>query len=288
MADKRYKTEQSWLTAAVKGIRFKPDRVEVERELREHIEDKMADLRRLYPDLAQEEAEELALDRMGDPEEIGRELAKVHRPWLGYLWRASQAVLAALALLLVIGLVWGNAGKKLETAANIWSENREYQVITRMLYGNGTAAELSEQSRSWWDGQERLALYDLNREVRLGEATLTLSQAALWQKENGRYLYLQIRLEYDRPRDRSNVPTWYLQAEDNLGSHYGHRLEIQGTGTSMSGLGYFGKKTGWRADTWNFFIDNLPEEAEWVRVFYALRPDADLGLTVMLREEGTW
>ena len=42
---------QTWLETAVGGIRFKPDRVEAERELRGHIEDKMA-----------------------DPEEIGKEL----------------------------------------------------------------------------------------------------------------------------------------------------------------------------------------------------------------------
>ncbi len=33
---------------------------------------------------------------MGDPEEIGRELAKIHKPWLGYLWRASQITLGVV------------------------------------------------------------------------------------------------------------------------------------------------------------------------------------------------
>ena len=34
----------------------------------------------------------------GDAAEIGKQLARVHRPWLGYLWRASQIVLAAALL----------------------------------------------------------------------------------------------------------------------------------------------------------------------------------------------
>ena len=31
---------------------------------------------------------------MGDPKEIGRALARLHRPWLGWLWRLSQIALA--------------------------------------------------------------------------------------------------------------------------------------------------------------------------------------------------
>ena len=37
-----------------------------------------------------EDAEARALEDMGDPEEIGKELARIHKPWLGYLWRASK------------------------------------------------------------------------------------------------------------------------------------------------------------------------------------------------------
>lgn len=86
-----------WLETAVAGIRFKPDRQAVEEELREHIEDKTLDLMRIFPGMTEEEAREQALDRMGDPEEIGKELAKIHKPWLGYLWRASKWALGLLA-----------------------------------------------------------------------------------------------------------------------------------------------------------------------------------------------
>ena len=89
---------QKWLTAAVAGIRFKPDRAAVEQELREHIEDKTADLMRIFPGMTEAEAEARALSGMGDPEEVGRELAKIHKPWLGYLWRASRVLLLTVAL----------------------------------------------------------------------------------------------------------------------------------------------------------------------------------------------
>ena len=91
-----------WLDEAVKGIRFGPDRAAVRAELEAHLEDKEADLRRIFPDMTPEEAEARALSQMGSPEEIGKELARIHKPWLGYLWRASQAALAAVLLMLVL------------------------------------------------------------------------------------------------------------------------------------------------------------------------------------------
>ena len=93
----------SWLDTAVGGIRFGPDRAAVREELEAHMEDKAADLQRIFPGISREEAEERALSEMGDPAEIGKELARVHKPWLGWLWRAS-GVLLALALIAFLGL----------------------------------------------------------------------------------------------------------------------------------------------------------------------------------------
>ena len=78
----------SWLDTAVSGIRFGPDRAAVREELEAHMEDKTADFQRIFPGISREEAEERALSEMGDPAEIGKELARVHKPWLGWLWRA--------------------------------------------------------------------------------------------------------------------------------------------------------------------------------------------------------
>ena len=99
--DGKQNTAREWLETATKGIRFRPDRLAVEAELREHLEDKTADMARIFH-IEGEEVEREALKRMGDPEELGKKLAKIHRPWLGYLWLASRTVcwiLIALALL---------------------------------------------------------------------------------------------------------------------------------------------------------------------------------------------
>ena len=85
-----------WLDRATEGIRFGPDRKTVRAELSAHLEDKALDFQRIFPDLTEAEAQERAAAEMGDPEEIGRELAKLHKPWLGYLWRASQITLGVV------------------------------------------------------------------------------------------------------------------------------------------------------------------------------------------------
>ena len=100
--DYDFKRER-WLDTAVSGIRFAPDRAEVREELRAHISDKMDDLQRIFPDIPPGEARERALAGMGDAQELKKELARVHKPWLGWLWTASRWALwlTLLALNLV-------------------------------------------------------------------------------------------------------------------------------------------------------------------------------------------
>ncbi len=103
---------EEWLTAATRGVRFPPDREEVRAELAAHLEDRAEDLRRVFPELTGEEAEERALKEMGDASEIGEALAKVHTPWLGWLWAASKILLGlalavlAVSALLLLGTLW--------------------------------------------------------------------------------------------------------------------------------------------------------------------------------------
>ena len=83
MKESREKTDK-WLDKATAAIRFGPDRRTVRSELSAHLEDKALDFQRIFPDLTQEEAQDRAAAEMGDPEEIGKELARLHKPLLGY------------------------------------------------------------------------------------------------------------------------------------------------------------------------------------------------------------
>lgn len=293
MNQRKY-SRTSWLTAATRGIRFGPDREAVARELLDHLEDKTADLRRIFPDMAGWEAEELALSRMGDPEEIGMELAKIHRPWLGYLWQASGIILKVLAAVLIFTLFNRLVFHQGLDGLNSWGrdlrESRESKVIAQVLYEDAPRSALdgsvyAEKGVYFWTGTQRLERYPIHSEQRLGEATVTFSDAALWQMEEGtRVLYVRTQIAYDDIRDKSQLFPLYLQAEDDLGNHYGHYIRYNDNGgASMGGFGSFGQEHLWNGYIWNLSLE-VPEEAQWVRFTYALRPEADFEFVLELKE----
>ena len=88
-----------WLDLATEKIRFLPDRKAVRQELQDHLEDRMEAGK--AKGLSPYEAEEAATAAMGDPSALAEELARVHSPWWGWLWRLSQWVLA-IAILITI------------------------------------------------------------------------------------------------------------------------------------------------------------------------------------------
>lgn len=95
---------QIWVDAVCEQVRFRPDRKGIEAELRIHYEDHVNDLLRLGR--PRELAEERALGAMGNAQEVGWALDKVHKPWLGWLWEASRGLLLALTVLMAVTLFW--------------------------------------------------------------------------------------------------------------------------------------------------------------------------------------
>lgn len=91
-----------WCDTATRQVRFRPDRGAIQRELTAHYQDHVRDLERVGYDWKL--AEQRALAAMGDPEEIGRALDRVHKPWLGWLWIASRAVLALTVMACLLSL----------------------------------------------------------------------------------------------------------------------------------------------------------------------------------------
>ena len=89
---------QMWVNAVCQEVRFRPDRRSIEFELRDHYEDHVQDLLRLGR--SRETAEQRALEAMGNAQEVGWALDKIHKPWLGWLWEVSRFLVLALALLL--------------------------------------------------------------------------------------------------------------------------------------------------------------------------------------------
>ena len=272
--DKKTYSRLTWTETAVRGIRFGPDREEVARELLEHLDDKTDDLMRIFPDVGRPEATELALAQMGNPEEIGRELARIHKPWLGYLWRASQVLLAVAAVVLVVAMSgWVGKTESLPSPADLllrMEENREVGQLARAVYGDG--ADVPE----YFDGAERLARYPGEKTLDLGSGEVTVTDAALWEKDGGLTLCTRLTLRWDLPWEKNHMAMYHFQAEDSLGNHYGYELTIRDKGASLGGLPMWGEEEHWNGYTWHVRLENVPAEAEWVRFSYALRPEDTL------------
>lgn len=90
-----------FIDKVVKRVHFIPDRYDIERELTAHIEDS-ALLLHEEEGLPREDAEKIAVERMGDAEEIGVALNRQHNPVIGYLWYFSRIPIVLLCILLVL------------------------------------------------------------------------------------------------------------------------------------------------------------------------------------------
>ncbi len=88
----------AWLREAVGGIKYPPDRRKVEKELYTHIMQRNRDF--LKAGCTEREADEKACAVMGDPVEVRRDLAAIHRPFWGYTFLILRLLLFAVA-------VWG-------------------------------------------------------------------------------------------------------------------------------------------------------------------------------------
>ena len=194
---------EGWLDKATAGIRFGPDRREVRRELEEHLEDKALDYLRIFPDLTKEEARQRAASEMGDPAEIGRELARLHKPLLGYAWLASKVLL---------GVVIG--------AAVLLFANRTYQYgLSNLLDGpHSWYGDYDPPIAAIYKGVELDYLGPLadSGPVQAGEYTFSTDCGELWNVtmgngETSRVVYFQLEVRHPRPMERLN----YL-VEENM------------------------------------------------------------------------
>lgn len=70
-----------FLNSVCEQIKYKPIRNTISEELKNHIEDKKEEL--IENGQNEQEAEENAVEQMGDAKLIGKELNKVHKPQIG-------------------------------------------------------------------------------------------------------------------------------------------------------------------------------------------------------------
>ena len=95
-----------WCDKVTEQVRFRPDRETIRQELLAHLEDSAADWERRGE--TPKEAEQRALEAMGDPVAVGRALDQAHKPWLGWLWRLSQWMLLGMTAMALMAVFSGS------------------------------------------------------------------------------------------------------------------------------------------------------------------------------------
>ena len=179
----------------------------VRRELEEHVEDRMEAL--LEMGWSAELAEERCLEAMGDPAEIGREMARQYRGW-GWLWIGRAAV--ALTVVMCIQALLGFG-----MLSNVWS-SLEARICPSTASSIGGLKDV--------EAEEAL---DIRAEV--GNDILRIYQVFIGEKD-GQRSAMVLACMYDR------LP--FGIAADGLASRSELWNERGGTGTSAGGSGNYG------------------------------------------------
>ena len=280
MENRKY-NRTDWLTTAAKGIRFGPDRAEVLRELCDHLDDRIADLERIFPGIGREEAEERALAGMGDPEEVGRELARVHRPWLGWLWTASRVLLALACVGLVLNwLYWGDDAF---LGDDPYSEFWDWDGLP----GNSiTGADIIMKER-YLPGEDpdQLLVLEPGMSRTVDGQRISLLRTALWQEGERQALYAYLRLDCPRFWDRGVLRSGWMEVTDSLGNTYplGANSPESEEGWLLNTMSDYGFGYGpfhWGSE---LVIGDLDPGAEWVRLDYGLG-ESIFSFTIKLKE----
>ena len=287
MEERRY-TPGTWLDLATAGIRFGPDRAAVRRELAAHLEDKRADLRRRYPDLSEQEADELAAAQMGDPGELGKELARVHKPWLGYLWRVSQGlvgVLLAVTVLLWWPGVWAGA------VDLVFGLATGGDAIAWYLRGDDPTQaggpEEPEPGEKIDADRELVLIIRPGASVRIGDYTLAVDRAALWRSRDratGRgtdTLYLALTAWGPPWQKLTPEVVLHLTGRDDRGGRYDSTIYPDREGPRLR-VG--SREMGVFRSTWPLEVHHISPGAQWLRLEYDWN-GTQWELTIPLTEE---
>ena len=281
---------EGWLDLATAGIRFKPDRAAVRAELKAHLEDKCADLRRLYPDIDDWDIKKRATAQMGDPEEVGRALAKLHRPWLGYLWRASQvAVALAVALTLCLG------GPELVEQIQLRGEiqEREPTLSDYYLWGEDVFSPGGPFAPEPEEGRPEITRTPLltvcpEETVELEDFRLRVTQDSLWsfRWEDGReewWLFWELEAAEVPWLPLAPEVAQRVRGEDSRGNTYASTLEGHGEGVPY--ILTNGNGGGLLSQRFRMSVSGMEPGAEWFRLEYD-RDGVEWSLTIPLTERG--
>lgn len=246
-----------WCSAAVMGIRHKPDRWKVYAELYGHMEDRYEALTEVG--FSPEEAEDRVLAAMGSASEAANLLARIHRPYWAWALRAVRWLLL-LALIPVL------------CTLPRWVSSQHFQPLPTRMEEIFTRSDWEENG---YRNARTFCAEPMSRDSSDGYR-FTLTRAAERHIESddpdlegtGDVFYLTVEVFNLRPWAQNNDLLREFYGADSLGNVYGayNRSPHDSETPVLQGTPY---RTGLCTVTWVLFLRNYRSQgAEWIELRY--------------------
>ena len=175
-----YHSPHPWVRQAASQILHPSDRQAVMKELDGHMEDHIEALVEIG--MSREEACARAEAAMGDPAEVGRQLAALHKPWLSWMLTAAKVWLAASVLLALV--IQGQGSRQIRPLFTKLSDAAFDGQIEQALQ-EGFSAEACDAMA----GFEQAGYW------------VRIERASVVQKDAEQYLLLEVRWTAERYRN---------------------------------------------------------------------------------------
>lgn len=235
-----------WCYHAVAQIRFKPDRDAVFQELKNHLEDRYEDL--LSQGNSPAMAQKLAMEAIGDPEEIAPQLGAIHKPWLGYIYRAVKWITIPLFLWTLFLLI-------------AFTGSHIHSVISTANYDS-----LREEAEGGYYCKPNVS-------AKSDSYKFTVSEAAI--NSRGDTLYFELQASY-WPWLQEPAIAHDIWAVDSSGNHYACKRDFMYD--DVPKVTYQGGFYSQGFCALNMEIRHFDQTAEWIELHY----DRD-GRNIVLR-----
>lgn len=258
----RYQEFYYWCRDAVSKIKYIPDRNKVYTELYSHLEDRYESF--ISRGMNEKEAEQKALEAMGDANELAPQLAAIHKPFWGYALSFTR-VIAVIVLVITIG-------------------SGIYYLVDRAPWYTDTLRDWGEAQ-----GMETLVYSGVSdAKDRMDGYTFRVTDVAVWRvtldepisaRDYRDYLYLRLEVRKPVPWAMRQEALEAMWAVDSAGTYYDR---VMRESTEPDGIEYMGIIQRQGDKIYDLYLSPVSQDLEWIELHY----DRD-GRNLVLRVELT-
>ncbi|MBM6830134.1 hypothetical protein H9X85_11120 [Anaerotignum lactatifermentans] len=224
---------EKYIKDVTSHVRFRFDRRGIAEELREHMEDLYEDL--LSQGIEAEQAEELALEWMGDSEEVGKALDAEHNPVLGWIWLFCRRALILIFLFFGIPALFGVSCTALMTG---------YDAVDTFF------TELYAEN-------DVVYTVDVDQKVKIDDTVFSVKNLKYHEDGTMEIRYLSYRSPFWRGMYNSRFSLY--DCEINNGAEYVKEVDDWTEDT------YHVQGLYWDISA---YLEDFPEDSQWLNIIY--------------------